>query len=708
MPPAILTGLYITESNAVIEYSCLSIFYPLFIRVIMEVYPEDVPSMNNIYSSKYWEKVKADEQARSNDMYEKAKNPFKTGVISKPAYSDMFMPQNNGNNANNNYVASLTGEQINIGNFTHNNMQPFLRKNVTQNTNVEAFTSKLDMSMGTNSFWKKKEEVPCFFEPTANSGGNICGMKNNDDFYKSRIELSGRTNNYFPIQSVRVGPGLNQGYGSEGVGGFQQTDSLDYAKPRNIDDLRSKINQKNTYFEIPFQAPIQGTAQRGVVAPYKKNRPDTTYRQTEDQWLKTTGAITKETARPVVNVKATARPDLHKEYKGSVKHSTAVGIKDDYGKQNVMVYNNERQTTQSKTVVSNLTSIVKAIVAPVVDAMKYTMKEYTVEAPRGVGNPSIQIPEKPTLYDPDNHIMRTTVKETTVHDSEMNNLTGAKETYSALEDVARTTVKETTIHDGEMNNLTGNKETYSALQDLAKTTVKETMIHDTTITNIKAGDAGYTVADDEAKKTLRQTLKKEDTVRNIGARVYKVYVYDPDMKAKNTMKQTTIKGKSEFGFLGGLLEGLFGGYLSTPVELKNTQKQFLSDTNEYGIAGAMGEHRQTDRYADENAEIDGTREAILMAAGHTPNPSNRNIGIDAEDVEMYSKKPVENDLPYRENGNVGVVYQTGAQRIDECGITKMPDKRNAFENRLDSDLLEPIRDNDLVLKINPIKAGCKL
>ena len=38
-------------------------------------------------------------------------------------------------------------------------------------------------------------------------------------------------------------------------------------------------------------------------------------------------------------------------------------------------------------------------------------------------------------------------------------------------------------------------------------------------------------------------------------------------------------------------------------DLKNTHKQFLSDTNEYGIAGAANEHRQRDRTAEENAEM---------------------------------------------------------------------------------------------------------
>ena len=69
-------------------------------------------------------------------------------------------------------------------------------------------------------------------------------MKNNDDVVKSRIELTDVANNFFPIEKIRVGPGLNQGFGSESTGGFHQADTLEYAKPRSLDELRSKINQK--------------------------------------------------------------------------------------------------------------------------------------------------------------------------------------------------------------------------------------------------------------------------------------------------------------------------------------------------------------------------------------------------------------------------------------------------------------------------------
>ena len=709
----------------------------------------DIPSMNNIYDSTYWEKVKKDEQDRSNKMYECSKKPYETGVVSKTSGSGMFKRQfysdiNENENTNDNlndYTYSLTGERIPLSSFSHNNMTPFLKKNVTQNTNIEKMSPILDNLTGNNSLKKGKTEVPCMFKPSMNSGGNICGMKNNDDFFKSRIELTDVANNFFPIEKIRVGPGLNQGFGSESTGGFHQADTLEYAKPRSLDELRSKINQKETYFEIPVKGHIKGPDRRGEIAPMSKQRPDTVFEQSQDMWIKTTGANTKDTLRPAQNIRPTVRQESHVEYKGAIaKNDLNQGIKDDYGKSKIILYNNERETTEKRTVVTNVTSIIKAIAAPIMDALKYTNKEYTVEATRGVGNPSIQIPSKATLYDPVNHIMKTTVKETTIHDNEAGNLSGNKETYtaftdtakttvkettihdneagnlsgnkesySASTDTAKTTVKETTIHDNEAGNLTGNKESYSASTDLAKTTIKETLIHDTVLTNIKSNEKPYFKNEDDAKKTLRQTMPTQDTVRNIGGVVYKVTVYDPDIVAKTTTKETTIMGKSEYGFIGGMLEGIFGGYMSKNVEMKNTQKQFTSDVNEYGIAGSTNEYRQTDRVAEENAEIDGTREAILMAAGHTPNPGNMNIGIDSGDIDMYSKKPIENSIAAREKGNVGMIYQSSPS-LDNCGITKIPNKSNAYSNRLDSDLLEAVNKNDLMRtqQINPIISGCKI
>ena len=248
------------------------------------------------------------------------------------------------------------------------------------------------------------------------------------------------------------------------------------------------------------------------------------------------------------------------------------------------------------------------------------MKEFFVDSARDYGNATPQIPEKQTTYDPVNHIMRTTVKETTVHDSDNLNLTGDKETYSGLYDQAKTTVKETTVHDSDNLNLTGDKETYSALYDDAKTTVKETTIHDsenlnltgdketysglydttkttvkeTTIHddfsgNIRVVENGYVTTDDKMKTTLKQTLPVQDNTRNINNVTYKsTYVYDPSIVVKTTLKQTTINsGGSQFGFIGGILNSIIGGYAIKEINNKNTQRQYSHVEYNGGLKSAV-------------------------------------------------------------------------------------------------------------------------
>ena len=76
---------------------------------------------------------------------------------------------------------------------------------------------------------------------------------------------------------------------------------------------------------------------------------------------------------------------------------------------------------------------------------------------------------------------------------------------------------------------------------------------------------------DEAKTTIRETVKAVDTVRNIGGVTYNVSVYDPEIVARTTVKVQSLVAKSPYGFLGGMLEGLFGGYISKEIDLKNTK-----------------------------------------------------------------------------------------------------------------------------------------
>lgn len=628
---------------------------------MMELNPADRPSMNNMYNSSYMNKVKVDQFQRGKERYDKSKYPMMTGMISQQVYTGISSIDKENDR---DFISSLSGQRI--PDFKHNNMQPFLKGNITQNT-TEGFTSKLERDTGNDRFYMKKKEVESIFKPIAGIN-NINGAKPYTEFLKSRIETSKINNNISPIDKVYVGPGLNKGFSSQGSGGFQQSDTLEYARPKTLDDLRSKVNQKESIYQIPFQAPVKGTEQRGVVIPYAKNKPERSYSQDENNWFKTTGAVVKDTIRSPLVIKEPNK--IHVEYQGSAKLENVKGmsVDDDYGKQNIMVYNNEREKSHVCTPIANLTTNVKAMLTPVVDALRLSLKEYLIDAARSGGNPQAQIPNKPTVYDPT--------------------------------DTPKTTVKETIVSDSDQLNLTGPSQSYSAAQDEAKTTVKETLVHDSDILNVKTNTCSYLKNDDNAKTTVKETLPVIDTKRNIGAAVYKVYVYDPDMAAKTTTKETTIKGKSEMGFLS-MIHSMIGGYTSAKVEIKTTHKQFTSDNNDYGVAKAIYEFRQTSREAANNAEIDGAKETLLIDAGHTPNPGNMNIPIDKADISMQSNRLVTDDLAERDAGNLNRVYQLPPKTTDD-NFTREPIKSNAYDGRLDSSVLAALKSNDLSIKITPI------
>ena len=687
----------------------------------------DTPSMDNIYNSKFYSETKAYEQNLSDDFYKKAQMPFQSGVI--PHYF-------NGDDMNPNVIKSLSGNDININDFKHGNMQHFIKKGVTQNVEQFGLDKNMGYSSDTKNIRKKEVKTTDFFsnKPYYNDP-NI----DKTNFLVSRTNLSKIQNNVSPMQSILVGPGLNKGFTSEGTGGFQQAETVNYITPKTKEELRPLSNQKSSVYTLPMK-PKNNVEQRGIVMPMNKNKAETAFNQTEDNWFKGQSVLRKEVSRPEENLTdTTARNNSHINYYGPLKNQEEfINKNDDYGKNNIIIYDNERNLTQIETPVANFSSVIKAMVSPITDAIKITMKEYLVDNPRQNGNATPQLPEKATLYDPVTHTMKTTIKETTIHEGNNGNLTGADETYSALYDTAKTTTKETTIHEGNGGNLSGNDETYSALYDTTKTTTKETTIHEgnggnlsgidetyaalydiakttTKETTIHEGNggfmegkqSGYVKNNNNARTTLKETLPCGGTVRNINnTSYYSTYVYDPSLVAKKTVKETTVGlGGSGYGFLGGFLNSLFGGYLIKDEKAKNTQRQ-NSLTDNYGIAGSKTIFTPTDREADYNAEIDGTRELIMLKAGRTPNAGGKFVGVPKEEINMVVNKR-QIDLEESERiGNMGTAYEGLPAPIDKENITKEKYQTNAYNNRLDSSILSSLVDNDDVIKINPIRTDC--
>ena len=653
------------------------------------------PSQESIYQSTYHRKVINDEQQRAEDKFRLSKDPLNTGIINKDAFGNAFSSIDN--------VQTLTGELMIKEEFTHNNMTPFLRGNVTQNTDPLINNTRLGYHTGIDETFiaKKETERSCFFKQTSGIG-NVCGMKNNDDFYKSRIDNPISHNNTFPIQPIRVGPGINAGYTSKPSGGFNQSNTRKYSIPVDTYKNRPKTDQSSRTFNTPIVGPRKNVNQsRTSSLKLDKNLPDRSFEQTPDQWLKTTGAYSKEVNRNTVeNIKDTNAPITHVEYKGAPTNGNEYGngLKDDYNKKNVLVYDNERNVTQLRTHISNLSHNISAIIAPLSDVLKDTLKTFTLDAARPYGNIQSQIPSKQTTYDNISHIMKTTIKETNIHNTDKLNLKGEDGTYTATQDQARTTIKETNIHDTDKLNLKGEDGTYSATQDQIRTTVKETNIHNASVNNLKGGNAGQMQSDDNAKKTHKETLPVYTTVRNINSQSYNVTSYNPDAaKAiiKKTMKETTVNSKNTYGWFGGFVNSLFGGSETFDAHLDNTHRQYISDNEHIGISGAKNSKYMSHEFA-ENFEHNDDKES-LMNINYTPGGGGGYTGLSKDKIKMKSNNLPSDSLSGREVQNPDKVYQIHA---DIGKITKENTQLNATGNRLDPLMVNSLNSNPFNLNIN--------
>jgi hypothetical protein len=606
---------------------------------------EDTPSMKDVYESSYWRTVRADEVARASRRWDASRTQANTeGIVLQRPFVNSFGSYEGGDEPDPTHVTTLAGQTIPVENFVHNNMEPFLRGSIKQSTRINANAAMLEKHTGRGGYYQPKREVEAFFEPSKNLEYN-CGAPNTLEFQRNHIEAPIVRNNVFPIPQVRVGPGLNAGYTANPSGGFQQSDTLDYIRPKTIDELRPLTRQKDVYELGPQGPQAAPVTNRGVEGEMCKNRPETYFEQSPDQWLRTTGAVSRPTERPTELVRPTAKTETHSEVVGGAAIGAGqpgAGKSDDYGRSTIRVYTNARDLTQVRARSGNVTSAIKALTAPALDIFRRTPKEYFVESARTFGNLQAQMPEKATLYDPVNHVMRTTIKET--------------------------------------------------------------LIHDTVVNNLKGPDAVPVTSDDAARTTNRETLGVHDTVRNVSAHTYRVVVIDPDIVAKTTVKETTSEAANAVGYVGGATTKRRGGYLvkrmrATPTQRQSTQKE------RFGGATSSSDFRARSRVAEKNMRANPTREFLWVQTGRTPTAQGAKVPLSKEGVQVQIQKLECDRRGPREAPSATRVYQTGAQRTEPCSVTKNPQKCSieAVSDRLDTSVLSSLKGNPYNLSITPLK-----
>jgi hypothetical protein len=342
-------------------------------------------------------------------------------------------------------VYSLSGNYLESTEFKHNNMVPFFGSKIHEhpykNNNAE---SVLDNMIGSGSQLIKKIEQAPLFKPEDNVQWSY-GAPNMSDFYQSRVNPGMLNNGVKPFEPVKVGPGLNKGFGSEGSGGFNSgMESRDQWLPKTVDELRVATNPKQEYSLDNLEGPAGSLIKNiGILGKVEKYTPDTYFINSQDRWLTTTGgekgtrSIAQEIDRPshrnsttteyagVANAREKTAgyvPGVVEKSKRvvlenfDVAHSSAAGkgpVSDQAFVRNHIKYvNNRGSNAQPDTMRSSFTKAVGAVIAPIMDILKPSKKEEYSDNIRIYGNSSSIVPGN-YVINPGN-TTGTTIKETTI------------------------------------------------------------------------------------------------------------------------------------------------------------------------------------------------------------------------------------------------------------------------------------------------------
>ena len=270
---------------------------------------------------------------------------------------------------------------------------------------------------------RKSAQAP-LFKPQKNMAW-AHGTPSTSDFMQSRMNPSRHISNTKPWEEVRVGPGLNKGFTSEGSNGFNAgMESRKQWLPKTVDELRTTTNPKVTFGLANHEGPAQGMFVRGHEGKVEKNRPDTFYLNSPDRWFTTTGQEKGQTNRsaqvmqPIKsnvgreyfgngngnqdgsslagmaeqNFRKSRRPVLASfdKYKGPAYNQTykagGDSTKDDYGRGGMQVLPNSRTTTRQADEFGIVNGWVRAITAPILDALRPSRKENVIGNMRPNGN----------------------------------------------------------------------------------------------------------------------------------------------------------------------------------------------------------------------------------------------------------------------------------------------------------------------------------
>jgi len=336
----------------------------------------------------------------------------------------------------------LAGRTMNIKDQI-SNMVPYFgkTKNIGNNSKSnDERDSTLDNYTGAGSMQMSKTENAPLFKPQDNIQ-HAHGMPNQSSFYQSRVNPSTSMNNVKPFQEERVAPGMNQGFSSQGIGGFNAgMEARSEWMPKTVNELRVATNPKESFELANHQGPaINKITNVGTIGKVEKYLPDKYYVNSPDRYFVTTGAEHGQTLRSIQPDPTVHRTTTTKSYTGiagnaggpekqsqpgmyrldnrqqfesehfnpatsAIEHSNLNAVT-----QSIHLLPNNRTTTKPESL-SIMKGLVNAITAPLTDILRPTRKEEFGLS--RVGNLGTTVSQS-TL--PQHDKIASTIKESTIY-----------------------------------------------------------------------------------------------------------------------------------------------------------------------------------------------------------------------------------------------------------------------------------------------------
>jgi hypothetical protein len=462
---------------------------------------------------------------------------------------------------------NMTYNIVDKNNFVHNNMVPYFTGKGgygidNENTNYEK-QFKLELFSGSDSTYQNKKIQAPLFDPVPEKNHINQVTASTEELGERYITSVPRERrNELLSEPERIAPGVGIGADGSLPLGYHS----DYrVLPKNVDQLRTVNNQKQTYEGrhvdgFKYNKP-------GLQSDIYTYKPQSYKETTNEDMIESLGAYRAQTIRDNYTLDSTLKDQTLTEYTGGAYRA------DHKLENNVPEYMREKIRQSAK---QNF-KMPKPLQKVAIGQQQYSDNNNNINSYAFADNERSTTQNNKYLgqighnttgnYSMQQDQAKTTVKEQHLY-SQHNYTTAAPNTTRNIVhnvNLLDTTMKEFMINNPQNHNITmNNNKTYSNLTDNAKTTIKESTIDMKESGNIVNQLLGIKLTpNDEIKTTLKDQMINNKINNIINGQVSKGTIYD------TTPLSTTLKDQLANNKLNPLVTGQISRgtiYDTTPLE----------------------------------------------------------------------------------------------------------------------------------------------